>query len=83
MLKDVYTAGCRTAAAKRCLKKFAVSRAVEFPDANFEIWKTSAYQNQAIDNAQRAREHLSEDDVEKILGSGWIPDIYALRALSN
>jgi hypothetical protein len=24
-------------AAKRCLKKFAVSRAVEFPDANFEI----------------------------------------------
>jgi hypothetical protein len=29
-------------AAKRCLKKFAVSRAVEFPDANFEIWKTSA-----------------------------------------
>jgi hypothetical protein len=27
-------------------------------------------------------EHLSEDDVEKILGSGWIPDIYA-PALSN
>jgi hypothetical protein len=41
MLKDVYTA-VWVSAAKRCLKKFAVSRAVEFPDANFEIWKTSA-----------------------------------------
>jgi hypothetical protein len=57
MLKDVYTACMGVTAAKRCLKKFAVSRAVEFPDANFEIWKTSALSKstKTIDNAQRAR----------------------------
>jgi hypothetical protein len=53
-------------AAKRCLKKFAVSRAVEFPDANFEIWKTSVYQNQKqLITLKEHGEHLSEDDVEK------------------
>jgi hypothetical protein len=78
MLKDL-TYQPVQCTAKRCLKKFAVSRAVEFPDANFESEKSliKKITKKAIDNAQRG-EHLSEDDVEKILGSGWIPTSYAL-----
>jgi hypothetical protein len=62
-------------AAKRCLKKFAVSRAVEFPDANFEIWKTSALSKinkKQLITLKEHGEHLSGRR-RKILGSGWIP----------
>jgi hypothetical protein len=82
-LRDAYEACGRNAASRRVIASFGVDAPPAIPDSNFEIWKASAMakmsakQLKLLSTAARAPTNAR---IQKVLGPGWLPDVYALRS---